>query len=94
MQLDLEEQGGYLEIVNEVKPNLADEKNRLRGQHDEFRASLEQILPAVAGLSPADEQRVDEICEELVGLLAQIDLHELQEAKLLQEVFSDEGGEG
>lgn len=95
MQLDLEEQGGYLEIVNEIKPNLAEEKNRLLREHDHFRASLDQILPSVAELSPADEARVEEICEELFGLLARIDQHELREAKLLQEVFaSDEGGEG
>ncbi len=95
MQLDLEEQGGYLEIVEEVKPNLAEEKDRLRGQHDHFRASLEQIMPTVEGLSHQDEQRVEDICQELFGLLAQIDQHELHEAKLLQEVFaSDEGGEG
>lgn len=95
MQLDLEEQGGYLDIVEEFKPNLAEAKDRLRDEHDHFRASLEQLLPTVEELSPEDEQRVEEICQELFGLLARIDQHELQEAELLQEaIASDEGGEG
>jgi len=95
MQLELEERGGYLEIVNEVKPNLAEQKNRLRDEHDFFRASLDQIVPTVAGLSSADEERIEAICRELCELLSKIDEHELGEAQLLQEVFaSDEGGEG
>jgi hemerythrin-like domain-containing protein len=95
MQLDLEEQGGYLDIVEEFKPNLAEAKDRLRDEHDHFRASLEQILPTVEELSPQDEQRVEDICQELFNLLARIDQHELQEAELLQEaIASDEGGEG
>ena len=95
LQLRLEEQDGYLEIVNEYKPNLFDRKEQLRGQHDYFRNLLEQMLPNLERLSTANMEEVEAICMELSDLLEQLDAHEHSETKLLLEaVGSDEGGEG
>ena len=94
-QLALEEDGGYMEIVCQEKPNLQDHAERLRDDHDLFRDALRDILPGVEELTPDDEVRFQELCGEINALLRRIDSHDAEEADLLSEVLlTDEGGEG
>jgi hypothetical protein len=94
-QLALEEDGGYLSVVGEEKPNLQDHATRLREEHDSFRDVLRDILPSFAELTPADETRFKQLCDEVDALLKRLDEHDAQEAELLTEaLLTDEGGEG
>ena len=95
-QLALEEDGGYLlDLVGEQKPSMLVQANRLRSQHDDFRASLRTLLPSVEQLTPEDRERLEGLSAEICALLDRIDEHDAQEVELLQEAFlQDDGGEG
>ncbi len=92
---DLEEDGGYMVIVGELKPHLTERAVVLRHEHDEFRGSLNRIEPTMEMLKPDDCQQFTEVCTELVALLNRLDEHDEKESSLLQEACNnDEGGEG
>ena len=94
-QLELEEQGGYLQTIGNEKPSLVNEAEQLLSEHEAFRASLHDILPEIEGLNSSDETRFNVLCDEVADLLRRIDEHDQREADLLQEVYlRDEGGEG
>lgn len=93
--MSLEEEDGYMSSVRELKPNLYDRVANLRLEHQEFRRTLESLLPALEKVNPSDEERFDEVCTELNAFLARIDRHDKQETELLQTAFyEDIGGEG
>jgi len=51
--LDLEEDGGYMDLVQQRRPQLFDEAIRLRSEHAEFRQLLNHILQ---GFEPGDHE--------------------------------------
>ena len=92
---DLEEDGGYMVIVGELKPHLTERAVELRLEHDEFRSSLNRIEPTMEMLQPDDCQRLGDVCNELAELLNRLDEHDEKESDLLLEACNnDEGGEG
>ena len=93
--MSLEEDGGYMIVVEELKPNMSEQADALRSEHDEFRASLERLVPSLDKLSPEDERRFHQVCYEINVLLDQVDQHDSKEVTLLQDaLLFDEGGEG
>jgi hemerythrin-like domain-containing protein len=93
--MELEEQDGYMQMVAERKPNLDERIRTLEREHDEFRRRLGELVPRIDSLTDGDHELVEELCEQLEGLLDRIDQHDLQEIELLQEtMLCDEGGEG
>lgn len=93
--MNLEEEGGYLVIVGESKPHWCPKVEALRSEHDQFRATVRDLIPEIHSLSPEDEQRLIKICDEIASLLGRIDRHDQKEAELLQAALTlDEGGEG
>ena len=59
---DLEEDGGYMLIVGELKPHLTERAIVLRREHDEFRGGFKRIQPAIEMLKPDDWQRTGYSC--------------------------------
>lgn len=93
--MTLEENDGYLIDVGEAKPNLAQRAAVLHREHDEFRASINDIVPAMEQITPHDAEQFRAACRSLVALLDRLDEHDQRESRLLQEAFcDDEGGEG
>jgi len=93
--MSLEEEGGYMVVVGEIKPNMSERTDALRVEHDTFRASLERLVPSLDALSPEDEPRFHQVCGEIVALLDKVDRHDAKEIDLLQDaLLLDEGGEG
>jgi hypothetical protein len=93
--MDLEEDGGYLVPVDECKPNLVELAKSLRGEHLDFRETVERVVPSMERLSANDRDRFEHECHELSTLLDRVDRHDQRETDLLQEVLCrDEGGEG
>lgn len=91
----IEEEGGYMSVVLEMKPYLSDRIKRLAGDHDRFRTRMQRLLPELDGLNEWDESRFHELCDETRSLLNAIDQHDAQEISLLQEaLLMDVGGEG
>ena len=93
--MELEEDGGYLVPVDECKPNLVEQAKSLRGEHSDFRETVERVVPSMERLSANDRDRFEHECHELSTLLDRVDRHDQRETDLLQEVLCrDEGGEG
>lgn len=90
----LEEEGGYLSAVVEQKPYLQERVDKLAGDHARLRARIRRIVPALEELNEWQEVDFDRTCDEIRAMLADVDRHDMQEVDLLQELCSDEGGEG
>ena len=93
--MSLEEEDGYMSSVRELKPNLYDRAANLRLEHQEFRRTLECLMPALEKVNPRDNERFAEVCCDLTTFLTRIDRHDKLETALLQASFYDDiGGEG
>jgi len=93
--MNLEEDGGYMVLVGELKPNLFDQTMRLRRQHDELRATLERVVPAFEEIDEHKTEPFERLCNELRGVLKVVEEHDARETALWQEAFcTDDGGEG
>ena len=90
-----EERDGYMRVVAETKPNLQPRIDLLADDHDRFRQRVRDILPVVEDLSEWHEAEFCDVCGEIQSLLDDVDRHDLEEVRLLQDsLLSDEGGEG
>ncbi|HEX3655451.1 MAG TPA: hemerythrin domain-containing protein [Pirellulales bacterium] len=87
--LILEEDGGYMEMVRERRPQLIDEATRLRHEHGELRELLAGIKQGLDGLADGDEERFHGTCHKLRDLLDRLDEHDAREINLLEQVLID-----
>jgi hemerythrin-like domain-containing protein len=93
--MQLEEEEGYMSVVLASRPELKEEVEALRREHDQFRRALSRILTRLKRVEPTDPETVSKISEDLLALLEKLDAHSKQETDLLQEaLLRDEGGEG
>jgi hypothetical protein len=91
----IEEEGGYLNVVQEAKPHLRDRLELLASDHDSFRKRLKELATELAGLSEWQEENFGRIEMELRQLLDDIDAHDRHEVDLLQQsLLEEEGGGG
>lgn len=93
--ISIETEGGYMDDVVEAKPYMQDRIEQLAGDHARFRDRLRKLIPELNDIKEWDEPRFDQVCDELRGLIADVDRHNEQEVELLQEsILVDDGGEG
>lgn len=93
--MSIEEEDGYLQDVAEEKPYLYDRVERLASEHRQFRARVRSLAPLLDELSDWQEDEFHEVCGEIAQLLDDIDHHDQEEVRLLQEtMMMDDGGEG
>jgi predicted nuclease with TOPRIM domain len=98
--MSIEEDGGYLADIMEMKPNLQSRVENLHADHDRFRTRIRQLVPELEDLGEYDvsdwaEHQFLDVCQDIRQLLDDIDQHDSQEIELLQEsLLYDEGGEG
>lgn len=93
--ISIEEEGGYLDEVSAVQPNLQTRIEALQRDHTRFRHRICQLVPQLDSLSEWQEDRFGELCDEIRRLLDDIDAHDEGEIDLLQEsLLTDVGGEG
>jgi hypothetical protein len=93
--ISIEEEGGYMAEVIDVKPYFQERVDQLAGDHKRFRTRLRKMLPELNDIQEWEEPRFQQICDELCTLLDEVDAHDLREVELLQEsLLSDDGGEG
>jgi hemerythrin-like domain-containing protein len=85
--LDLEEQGGYLELVGESHPAREAELNGFRAEHDRFRQEVQDVLQSIAGLgdSPGQDDLLP-LLDQITSLVDQVDAHNKREMCFLQEI--------
>jgi hypothetical protein len=93
--ISLEEVGGYMAEVLDVRPYFQDRIDLLAAEHADFRARLQHLIVKLNDISEWEEPRFDQVCDELSALLDDVDRHDVDEIELLQEaLLSDDGGEG
>jgi hypothetical protein len=91
----LEEKDGYMSVVLESHPELADEVEALRQEHGQFRRTLSRILTRLRLVQPTNPLTLVKISEDLSALLDKLDEHTHRETGLIQHaLLKDEGGEG
>jgi hemerythrin-like domain-containing protein len=93
--LSIEEEGGYMAVVEDLKPHLQERLACLAGEHELFRARLKKLLPELNSLTEWEDERFGQVCQELRQLLDDLDRHDQEEVELLQQSLVDEeGGQG
>jgi hypothetical protein len=93
--MSLEEDGGYMTVVEDLKPQLVKRLKSLSSDHQSFRDRLKKLLPELNSLNEWEEQRFQQVCGDLRELLDDIDRHDWEEVELLQQsMLEEEGGEG
>ena len=93
--MSIEEEGGYMSVVGDMKPYLQERIDALAGDHERFRARTARLIPQIDEVAEWDEARFHELCGELRVLLDDVDEHDAKEISLLQEaLLYDVGGEG
>ena len=93
--MELEEEDGYMAVVLADRPELTDEVEALRQEHDQFRKALNRILARLRRVAPTDHAAFTKISDDLSALLEKLDEHSRKETGLLQHaLLEDEGGEG
>lgn len=84
----MEEDGGYLAPVIELRPNLSAEVQRLGHEHDQMIRLLELIHRALKSATDRDELIVRDCCRRIRDFLACAENHEQQENLLIASVFN------
>lgn len=93
--LRLEEHDGYMDMLAECSPQLFDQIQELRQEHDGFRAALDRLIPRLEQVRSSDTAEFDLVCDELRRFLDALDEHRLKETYLIQEgLLQEVGGEG
>lgn len=93
--MSIEEEGGYMAEVLDLKPHLENRLACLAGDHNRFRSRLGLLLPELDSLNEWEEANYYQVCDELRELLDDLDRHDRDEIDLLQESLMEvEGGEG
>jgi hypothetical protein len=91
----LEEEDGYMAVVLAARPELSEEVELLRKDHEHFRKSVSRILRRLGNVAPTDHATFTKVSDDLLALLEQLDEHSRKETDLLQDaLLTDEGGEG
>src|SRR3954454_9400077 len=81
----IEEEGGYMADAMDSKPHFQDRVDQLAREHAGFRDRLRKIIPALNETKEWDEQRFDQVCNELRELVSDVEEHNGREIELLQE---------
>ena len=91
----LAEYGGYMHLITDSKPHLANEVAQLRKRRDKLQANLDGIIMRLDHIQPDDGSAFNGLCTELERFLDDLKLHSHKEMELRQHSFAqEEGGSG
>jgi hypothetical protein len=93
--MSIEEEGGYLGVVQDIKPHLFERLAKLAAEHQSFRVRLKKLMPELDSLNDWEDERFRSVCGDIRQLLDDIDRHDEHEVELLQQsLLDEEGGQG
>ncbi|GMU35423.1 MAG: hypothetical protein AMXMBFR20_32950 [Planctomycetia bacterium] len=91
----LSEHGGYMHLITDKKPRLANEVMELKSVRDELQDQFERLIVALEHLSAGNPARLEEICSDYRSFLEALDLHGQNERELFHRAcFEELGGSG
>lgn len=92
--MELEESGGYMQEILQLRPTLTREVERLSHEHVEMRRLIEQIDAALGELGPKDALLIRHAIARIGMFLAYVDQHKTEEEHLVMAVFTNDIGVG
>ena len=90
--LAMEEEGGYLTQVLELRPTLSQAVDLIEHEHQELTRIFDDVQAAVHELSPTDNLLLRDCCQRVEHLLAGIERHEEHENHLVAYAFNQDIG--
>jgi hypothetical protein len=91
----LADHGGYMHLITDAHPHLAEEVETLRNGREELHSNLQKIIVRLERVSRDDAGGFGKICAELERFLDDLRAHGQKERELLQHSFTqEEGGSG
>lgn len=91
----LQEHGGYMQVVLELKPNLSGTVETMKRTHIRLQGELDGILLLLEQIGPAEREAFLALRGRLELFLGQLKTHDETEAELLMDAFlTEEGGPG
>lgn len=90
--MSLEEQDGYMTSVQDRRPALASEIDRLMAEHISFRSLLNSLNAALQEMTPEQPLLIRDTCHRVRDLLAYVRHHENDENMLVLSAYSDDIG--
>jgi hemerythrin-like domain-containing protein len=89
--LEVEERGGYLEMIEGGHPEFRTRAKVFREEHDQFRSAMRDLLPRMnCDVSPTTAD-AESVFNSLSMLLEMVDDHNKQELDLLRDVILNQG---
>ena len=90
----LEEVDGYMEGISRLNPELSTQVERLKQEHEQFRAAVRKSVVRIDLASPTQLVQFDATCKQLRTTINKVLEHLRRERELLVESFDrDTGGE-
>lgn len=91
----LSEHGGYLHLITDKKPQLANEVMELKSTRDRLQEQFECLIVTLEHVSTGDPSRLDKICTDYRRLLGALDVHAQNEREIFHRAcFEEVGGSG
>ena len=91
----LEEVDGYMEDVTESSPELTNQVDKLKPEHEQFRVAIRKIVLRLDRNAPVDRTSFNAVCEKLREVIRQVLEHTRRENELFVEsIQQDTGGSG
>ena len=88
----LADHGGYMHLIADANPHLANEVAVLRNERKELHTNLERIVVRLDHISHDDACGFEEVCTELERCLDELKRHGQKEIDLRQRSFTQEEG--
>jgi hemerythrin-like domain-containing protein len=91
----LEEVDGYMDDVTELSPELTNQVDQLKPEHEQFRVAIRKIVLRLDRTPPVDRASFNAVCEKLRQVIKQVLEHTRRESELFVEsIQRDTGGSG
>ena len=91
-RIELEEVGGFMSTVEEVRPTLAPQVEHLKDEHTKITGMIEKLHGELGQLDAKDEERLCDCVLRLKMLLSEVRQHENRESIMLGFVFTQDIG--
>ena len=90
----LQEQGGYMKVVLEIRPHLETTIEAMKRDHARLQGVLDVVILKLDRVSPSDRETFINLRDEFLEFLEDLKNHNVKETHLSQEAFMlEEGGE-
>jgi hemerythrin-like domain-containing protein len=91
----LEEVDGYMDDVTELSPELTNQVDQLKPEHEQFRVAIRKLVLRLDRTPPVDCASFNAVCEKLRLVIKQVLEHTRRENELFVEsIQQDTGGSG